>query len=110
MRGSAALTARAALAPAKPPPITTTRGAAWAEAGAAIRATAAAPSEARSWRRFKPRAISASLSLGRRVPLGDGLRLRFREALGNPTHDRARALPASEGLHLAEKLRGAATV
>ncbi len=34
MRGSAFLRARAAVAPAKPPPITTTRGPAWASAGA----------------------------------------------------------------------------
>src|SRR6185436_6101779 len=110
MRGSAALMARAAVAPAKPPPITTTRGAAWAKAGAAMWATGAAPSEARNCRRFKPsRAISASLSLDRRVPLGDGLRLRLRKALGDPAHDRARALPAFEGLHLTGHLGGAAT-
>ena len=69
-RGSACLMARAAVAPAKPPPITSTRGAAWANAGLPIPATAAAPapSAARACRRLKRGcAISAPLISGQRT-------------------------------------------
>src|SRR5262245_48227221 len=101
--------ARAAVAPPKPPPITTTRGAAWASAGAVTPATAAAPVAARNCRRLTPNsAMSVSRSLLGRIPLRDRLDFRVGEAFGNPPHDRGWALPALEGLHLASELGSAA--
>src|SRR5262245_60408078 len=100
--------ARAAVPPAKPPPITTTRGARWAKAGAASPAAdTAAPIAARACRRLTlllAMALPPRSFLGSE-PIGDGLNFRLGKAFGDPAHHRARFLPAFEGLHLACKLR-----
>src|SRR5262245_10129308 len=96
IRGSACRRARAQLAPAKPPPTTTTRGPApCARAGIGRSAAEAATP---SWRNRR-RSIFFTSSLLRRVPGGDRLDLRVGEPLGDPVHHRAGARAGPELLH-----------
>src|SRR5262245_61389581 len=105
MRGSSWRSARAQLAPANPPPTTTTRGGApWASAGignTAADAVAVAPS-ARNRRRVM---FTATPSLLRGKPGGQGLDLVVGEPLGDPVHDGAGALAGAEVLHGAHDRR-----
>src|SRR5262245_55485182 len=102
MRGSCFLSARAALAPANPPPTTTTRGAAWASAGAAIRPAVAAV-EARNSRRLKCLGDMAGLLL-LGVPGGDRRDLGVAVALGDAVHHGRRLRAGPERLHLRDDL------
>src|SRR5690242_1075444 len=92
---------RAAVAPAKPPPITTTFGPAPC-AMAGIGSNAAALAVFRNWRRF---VLIARLLLLLLVPGRDRAGLLVGEALRDTVHDRALALAGLEGGHLADDLR-----
>src|ERR1700674_2245308 len=109
MPGSAFRTARAQLAPAKPPPTTTMRGAApWPIAGMASIAVAPAAATWRNSRRlFCMASHSADLFL-RAIPGCNRLDLVVGESLGDPVHDGGRALPGPEGAHGARDLLGIA--
>src|SRR5262245_8915746 len=107
---SRALTPRATVAPAKPPPTTTTWGADWARLGRG-NTPATAPNAAAPFR--MPRRVvdglmaASSTLLG--VPGRDGLDLRIGEAFGNLIHDGRRPLAGSERLHLRDELGGVAS-
>src|SRR5215210_3879249 len=81
--GNRRFTSRAQVAPAKPPPTTTTRGAAWPKLGRGRSGAAAAvPRALRMLRRFGLKRMPAPLAL-RRQPRRDSLRLRLGKALGD---------------------------
>src|SRR5262245_25486964 len=105
MRGSSWRSARAQLAPANPPPTTTTRGAApWPSAG--IGNTAAdAVTVAPSARKRRRDIFTTTPSLLRGEPGGERLDLVVGEALGDPVHDGAGALARAEVLHGAHDRR-----
>src|SRR5580700_11219826 len=107
-RGSRRFSARAQVAPAKPPPITTTRPAEPCASAGRNGSGAQAASAAcfRNWRRVvRPPFISAaSLFLGG-VPRRDRRELGFREALDDAVHHRRRALPGTEGLQRGDDFR-----
>src|SRR5580704_13282825 len=87
MRGSSRLSARAQVAPAKPPPTTTTRPPAFcASAGIGISAVAAAAAVLRTSRRLGVPVMVAPSILLRTVPIRDGLDLVVGEALGDAGH------------------------
>src|SRR5262249_27089446 len=109
MRESAFFSARARLAPAKPPPTTTTRGAAWPSAGAPKRTDAAAAeaADARNWRRVGGIAERVHLpSFLPGVPVGNGLDFSIGEAFGDAVHHGCGLLPGLEGLHLGDDVGG----
>src|SRR5258708_32429988 len=81
--GSSFFSVRAAVAPAKPPPITTTRPAPWAEAMAGARAVATVSLR-------KVRRVAIALLRLRGKPGRDGVDLRIVEALGDAAHDARR--------------------
>src|SRR5438876_10497482 len=82
--GSRAFSVRAAVAPAKPPPTTTTRPVPWAEATAGARLAAAA-----SFRNLR-RVVMRALLLLRGEPSRDGLDLLIVETLGDAAHHAGR--------------------
>src|SRR6516225_8501685 len=94
--GLSRLTKRAQVAPANPPPITTTRPKPWAKAGADNSTPAAAPLP-RNCRRVAW-AIGCSLILLRRVPRGDRFDFVVGEALGDAIHRGRRLLAGAERL------------
>src|SRR5689334_23037255 len=102
IRGSVWRNARAHVAPAKPPPTTTTRGPApWATAGSGMSAVDAATPSFRNCRRlvFMADAYRCARSFLGGEPGGDGLDLVVGESLRDAIHDGARALPRTEVLH-----------
>src|SRR6266699_703791 len=94
------LSSRAQVAPAKPPPTTTTRG--WPCASAGI-GTSAASEPLRKWRRVAARDSITSLSLCAE-PLGDRADFRLGEALGDAVHHGRGLLPGPERLHRGDDL------
>src|SRR5437763_1483303 len=100
--GFAFLMKRAADAPAKPPPITTTFGPApWAIAG--IGSSAAAPALCRNCRRL---VLIARLLLLLLIPSRNRAGFLVGKALGDAVHDGALAFARFERRHLADDLRG----
>src|SRR5262245_42921147 len=102
---SSRLIRRATVAPAKPPPITTTCGIAWAMAGRATTAdatmAAAPPTKLRRVARWRLIAGASALVC---VPAGDGLDLGIGKPLGDLVHHGGFALAGAEGLHLLHDL------
>src|SRR5690349_12026746 len=112
--GSSRFKVRAQLAPAKPPPITTTRGAAWENAGVARKAAETVPRlPARNWRRVA-RSFGITSSLIRLTlclqPGGDRLCLFGGKPLGDAVHHGRRARAGAELRHRSDNLRGIAAV
>src|ERR1700719_3660767 len=101
MRGSSRLSARAHVAPAKPPPTTTTRGAAFCASAGIGSIAAAAPAAAvlRTSRRLWNPVMVAPLFLLRPIPIGNGLDLVVGEALGDAVHHGRGPLARAECLH-----------
>src|SRR5215470_9820253 len=114
MRASSPLSARAQLAPANPPPITTTRPAApWASAGIGNRAAAAA-ADVMTSRRVSGRTkrlvcVMTSLLLCREVGR-DGLGLVVVETFGDAIHHGRGPLAGAELGHGGRDLRGVTSV
>src|SRR5580692_1195452 len=107
MRGSSRLSMRAQVAPAKPPPTTTTRpGAFCASAGIGMSAVAAPAAVLRTSRRLgDPVMVAPSIFL-RPIPIRDGLDLVVGEALGDAVHHGRGPLAGAEFLHRADDVRG----
>src|SRR5205807_22086 len=98
-RGSRLFNVRAQLAPAKPPPITTTFPAASC-ASAGRNDPAAQAATARNRRRVSGRTIIAAASwFLPRIPVGDGRDFGLREALGDPVHHRGGTLARAKIAH-----------
>jgi len=93
--GSIFFSVRAQLAPAKPPPTTTTRGAACANAGMEMSAADAAVVE-RKARRVLRCLFMAWPSLLRFQPYGDGTHLVVGEAFGDAVHHGRRLCAGAE--------------
>src|SRR6266436_155602 len=115
MRASSALSARAQLAPANPPPITTTRPAApWASAGVGNKAAAAAAADFMTSRRVGRRAIRlvcvmTSILLCREVG-SDRLGLVVGETFGDAIHHGRGPLAGTELGHGGRDLHGVAPI
>src|SRR6188474_1656814 len=108
--GSIAFSARAQLAPPKPPPITATRAAACAKAGrgnaSAVTVAAPAPQNFRRlmrWLMLRP-------SLLRREPRRNRAQLVIGEALGDAVHHRGGKRAVAKSGHRGHDLTGVAAV
>ena len=100
MRGSISRSARAQLAPAKPPPTMTMRGAACAMAARDHAAAAAPATPHRICRRFLLGADDHPVPYSlRRVPRGDCRYFVVRKALGDAPHDGCGTRPMAERRH-----------
>src|SRR5215216_5167759 len=110
MRRSSCLSARATLAPAKPPPTTTTCGSACAMAGRGISAAdaATAAEEARRSRRVIRLPVIAGPSTLRRIPGRDGLDLGVGKPFGDLVHHGRLTFAGTERLHLRREFPGVA--
>src|SRR5258708_8447767 len=97
MRGSSRLSIRAQVAPAKPPPTTTTRPPAFCASAGIGSIADAAPAVAafRTSRRLWAPVMVAPLILLGAIPGGDGLDLVVGETLGDAVHDGAGALASA---------------
>src|SRR6267142_2549581 len=111
--GSIAFSARAQLAPPKPPPITTTRGAACANAGSgnasAVTVAALAPQNSRRLMRWLIPMLAPLLLLCRE-PRRNRAQLVVGEALGDAVHDGGGKRAVAKSSHRGHDLTGVATV